>query len=175
MYGVLMDAKTKTYFMDPGQALFHAFSDPSQAEIRKKNSRLVETDIDDVRELETMLYNAGFFRGYLDGKPYRLSKQRIYFYDRNPNEIAYAQYQMTKDEKYLELLKKNKLYTLCKIQDTSIYFPTVPLENGEKAVLTYTSLKRISQEMRDKYDGWRTVHMNFDARYIINGEVLLDI
>ena len=82
---------------------------------------------------------------------------------------------MTKDEKYLELLKKNKLYTLCKIQDTSIYFPTVPLENGEKAVLTYTSLKRISQEMRDKYDGWRTVHMNFDARYIINGEVLLDI
>ena len=106
MYSVLMDAKTKTYFMDPGQALFHAFSDPSQAEIRKKNSRLVETDIDDVRELETMLYNAGFFRGYLDGKPYRLSKQRIYFYDRNPNEIAYAQYQMTKDEKYLELLKK---------------------------------------------------------------------
>lgn len=174
MYSVLMDVKTKTYYMEPGEAMFHIFSERNSMEVRRKSSRLVETDIDDLKELETQLYNAGFFRGYLDGKPYRLSKQRLYYYDRNPNEIAFAQYIMTKDEKYLELLKKQKLYTLCHTEGTSIYFPTVVVNGTEKAVLTYTSISRIPQEMRDKYDGWRIVHMNFDAKCIINGDTLLE-
>lgn len=162
--------------MEPGDVMFYAYSDASKSDIRsrKKTSRLVETDIDDIKELETMLYNAGFFYGYLDGKPYRISKQRVYYYDRNPNEIAYAQYLLTKDKKYLELIKKPKLYTLCRIEGTSMFFPTTKNDADEKIVLAYTDRARMPKELREKYAGWRNVRMTFDAKCMVNGEFVLE-
>lgn len=121
-----------------------------------------------------MLYNAGFLRGYLDGNPVKLSKSDVYYYDRNPNDIAYAQWMLTGDERYLEMIRKNTLYTLCMVDGESILFPTVtiPEENNETAVLAYTDPLRITKELFDKYDGWRMVRMTFDARCVVNGEFL---
>lgn len=174
MYCILMDAKTGSYYMEPGDLAFHAYSDPSKVNIRRKNSRVVETDIEDINELETQLYNAGFFQGYLDGKLRKLSKQKVYYYNRNSNEIYYAQYLLTGDKKYLELIKKHLLVTLCKIDNTSIYFPTIQTENDERAVLTYTDAKRMPQKLLEKYEGWRKVKMTFDARCIVNGEFVAE-
>ena len=176
MYCILMDSNTGTYYMDPGDVAFHAYSDVSklysdtaQLKQKKKNSRLVETDIEDLKELETVLYNAGFFKGYIDGKPHHLSKQNVYYYDRNPNEISFAQYLLTEDEKYLELIKKPKLHTLCRIDGESVFFPMVTTEDGKRAVLTYTDRSRMPKILLEKYDGWRNVRMTFDEPCVVNG------
>lgn len=174
MYCILMDARTGSYYMEPGDVAFYVYSDASKADIRKKTSRLVETDIEDIKELETILYNAGFFHGYLDGKPYKLSKQHVYFYNRNPNEIVYAQYLLTNDTKYLELIKKAKLYTLCRIEGASVYFPTSHTEDGERVILAYTDKMRMPRELLEKYDGWRNVKMTFDAKCVVNGSFVAE-
>lgn len=173
MYSILMDVNTKTYYMDAREAAFYAFSDISKLDTKRKNSRLIETEIDDRKEFETMLYNAGFFYGHLDGNPCRLSKNSIYYFNRNPNEIVFGQYLLSKDKSYLELIKKQYLITLCKIDGDDIYFPTVTLENGDVAVLAYTDRKRIPAELFEKYDGWRGVRMTFQAKCIVNGSFLI--
>ncbi len=174
MYSILMDAGTKSYFMEPGELAFHVYSDPANLDIRRRSSRLVQTDIDDIQELETILYNAGFFRGYLDGKPMSLQKGRVYYYDRNPNEVCYAQYLLTRDKRYLELIKKQMLFTLCRIENKSVYFPTAKLDTGDTAVLTYTDRLRMPQELLDKYEGWRPVKMTFSAKCVVNGTFVVD-
>jgi hypothetical protein len=174
MFSILMDVNTKSYYMEPGDVAFHAYSDVTKADRKRRNSRIVETDIEDPREFETMLYNAGFFHGYLDGKPHRLSKNAIYFYSRNPNEISYAQWLLTKNPKYLEMIKKSCLITLCKIDGDSVFFPTVTLDTGETAVLAYTDRARIPGELYEKYDGWRSVKMTFDARCVVNGQFVAE-
>lgn len=174
MYCILMDSKTGSFYMEPGEVAFYAYTDASKVEIRRKTSRLVETDMEDIKELETLMYNAGFYHGYLDGKPYSISKKNVYFYDRNPNEIVYAQYLLTGSKKYLELIKKNQLATLCRIDGTSIYFPTVSSENGEKVILAYTDRSRMPRELLEKYDGWRIVRMTFDAPCIVNGSFVAE-
>lgn len=174
MYCILQDTNTKSYWMKPGEIAFYAYSDASKATVKQKNVQIVQTDIDDIRELSTMLYNAGFFHGYLDGQPFRLSKNSIYFYERNPNEVAYAQWLLTKDERYLEMIRKPCLITLCKIDGDSVYFPTVMLETGEAAVLTYTDRARIPRELYNKYQGWRSVKMTFSARCVVNGKFVAE-
>lgn len=175
MYSILMDVNTKSYYMSPGDVAFHAYSDISNVEIKSKNSRIVETDMEDPREFFTLLYNAGFLRGYMDGQPQKIVKSEVYFYNRNPNEIAYAQWLLTKDTRYLEMIKKNNLFTLCKIDGDTIYFPTVTLESGEDtAVLAYTDKSRIPGELFDKYDGWRCVRMTFNARCVVNGTFIAE-
>lgn len=170
MYCIIKDVNTKSYYMNAGDVAFHAYSDPELVEKSGRNARVIETDIDDPKEFMTMLYNAGFLRGYMDGVPKKLSKNDVYYYDRNPNDIAFAQWMLTKDERYLEMIKKNCLYTLCRVEGESIFFPTVtiPEENGETAVLAYTDPLRIPRELFDKYDGWRMVKMTFDARCVVN-------
>jgi len=166
-YSILMDAETGTYYMEPGNVAFYVYSDIALFDLRKPNVRLVTTDIEDIKELETKLYNAGFFRGFIDGKAYNISKQNIYYYDRNPNEICYAQYLLTKDRNYLNQIRKPQLYTLCKLDGNSIYFPTTQV-GDEKFVLTYTDRKRMPKALLDKYDGWRSVYMTFNTRCIVN-------
>lgn len=173
MYSILMDQKTGTYYMDPGDMSFRVYTSPELLDIHKKGVILITTDIEDESELQTRLYNAGFFRGYIDGQPYRLSKSKIYYYDRNPNEIAFAQYLLTHDVKYLELVKKSKLLTLCKLENGFVYFPTTQIDSeetrDEKFVLAYTDRTRMPAELLKKYDGWRRVRMTFDARCVVNG------
>ena len=172
-----MDANTNSYYMDPGDMSFRVYTDPAFLDIKKRNIRLVPTDIDDTKEMETILYNAGFFHGFIDGEPHRLSKQKLYYYDRNPNEVVYAQYLLTKDKRYLELIRKNQLITLCKLENNTIYFPTTTLqtEHGpEKYVLAYTDRSRMPKELLDKYNGWRSVNLTFDVRCIVNETFLSD-
>jgi len=174
-YFILMDANTRTYYMEKNNVRFFAFTAPSRIEELRKNARLVETDIEDIEELETVLYNAGFFHGYIDGKPYKLSKPHIYYYNRNPNEIAYAQYLLTRDEKYKESIKKNKLYTFCKIDGDSIFYPIATDEDGTRLLLTYTDRLRITQVMFEKYKGWRSIKVgDFQGKCVVNGELLID-
>lgn len=172
MFCILMDAKTKSFYMDPKELKFYAYSSPEEYEGFHKNAKLVETDMEDYREFMTYLYNAGFIYGYLDGELVRIKKGDVLFYKQNCNEIVYAQYLLTKDDRYLQIIRKNKLYTLCSIdaEKNSIYFPTVQLEDNSNAILAYTDISRIPMEMRDKYNGWRTVRMTFDAACIVNGK-----
>lgn len=178
MYCVIKDTNTKSYYMNPGDVAFHAYSDPELVEKLGKSSRVIETDIDDEKELQTMLYNAGFYRGYMDGAPIKISRNDIYYYDWNPNDIAYAQWQLTGDERFLEMIRKSSLVTLCKVDGETIYFPITRLpetflEEGEEgpvfAVLAYTDPLRIPKILFDQYEGWRLVKMTFDARCVVNG------
>lgn len=176
MYHILMDSQTGTYFMDPGELSFRIYTSSEYLDVRKKGTVLAVVDTEDIKELETKLYNAGFFHGYLNGEPYRLSKNKIYYYDRNPNEIVFAQYVLTRDPKYLELIKKNKLITLCHLENGSVYFPTAQISPDikEKAVLAYTDERRMPQELLEKYDGWRKVKMSFDTRCLVNETFLAE-
>lgn len=196
MYKILMDKNTKSYYMAPREIAFHAYSSEGDKEWTKEEkdgAKVVQTDIEDVHELETMLYNAGFFYGYLDGKEVRLKKEFIYYYDRNPNEISYAQWLLTKDAGYLELIKKPYLITLCHIEENTVFFPTVlfsQMEDGSirpfaevgkdlgyeavSAVLAYTDKSRIPMELFRKYDGWQCVRMTFHARCVVNGQFVVE-
>lgn len=170
-----MDANTKSYYMEPGEFAFHAYSDVKNIKIRKKSTRIVETDIDDLNELNTIMYNAGFFYGYLDGEKYAIKKRTIYYYDRNPNDVVYVQWRLThNDEHIAENLKKHRLLTLCRIDEDKVFFPTIKLEDGERAVLAYTDRIRMPNELFEKYDGWRCVNMTFDTKCLVNGEFLCD-
>ncbi len=170
MYCILMDKRTKTYYMKPHEFLFYAYSGPEMAENLDPNARLVETEYEDKKELTTNLYNAGFVKGYLDGQLIFLTKNDAYYYDRCPNEVSFAQFLLTQEEQYLAtIIEKKKLLTVCKIQDdTSVLFPTITLSSGERAVLTYTDLSRIPKSVFDKYPDYRVVRMTFNVKCVVN-------
>ena len=177
MYYVLMDQTTGSFYMTPGDMSFRAYSDPVFYSEKKRNAKLVAMDLDSKPELETYLYNSGFFHGLLDNEPVKISKQNLFYYDRNPNEIAFAQYQITKDKRYLDLIRKSKLLTLCKLENGAIYFPTTTIKTQtgvEKYVLAYTDRSRMPNELLEKYSGWKGVYMTFDTRCIVN-EVFIAI
>ena len=179
MYSYLKDKKTDTFYMEPNKISFFSYSDEDAYDDKKTKATLITTDMEDRKELATSFYNAGFFTGYLDGEQFRLDKKDIYYYDRNPNEISYAQYLLTKDRKYLTYMKKNLLYTLCRLtfdQETGlsgIFFPTVTLDSGDKAILTYTSEKRFTDELINKYPGWRKVRVTWDVKCIVNDRFII--
>jgi len=173
MYSVLFDTNTGSFYMTPDEAAFHVYSDSSHLDIKRRNATLMDAGTSSISELETKLYNAGFFYGYLDGKEYKLSKKKIAFYDRNPNDVMFAQYLLTNDKKYLELIKKQKLVTLCRIDGEKVFFPTIELESGEKAVLTYTDEDRIPDTLYEKYEGWKKVKMTFHAKCVVNGSFVV--
>lgn len=171
MYCILMDKNTGSFYMEPKEIKFYAFSDPEECDTYFRNSKLVALDIDDYREFMTYLYNAGFINGYLDGRPVRIKKGDVLFYKQNCNEVVFSQYVLTTDSTYLKMINKSSLVSLCKIDNNkgTVYFPTVKLEDGTNAVLAYTDISRIPKEMREKYAGWRTVRMTFDTVCIVNG------
>lgn len=172
MYCILMDTKTKSFYMNPEQVRFYAYSSPEKYEEDIVNAVLVETEMEEYYEFMTYLYNAGFIYGFLDGELIRIKKQDVAYYKQNSNEIIYAQYLLTKSDDYLKYIKKKNLVTLCSLSEDrmSVYFPTVNIDDGKVAVLTYTDVSRIPMEMREKYNGWRIVNMTFDAVCIVNGK-----
>lgn len=203
MYSYLIDTRTKTFYMKPRETNFFAYSDPDTFDIHiipkedRPYIRCIETNIEDEKELETLLYNAGFFAGYFNGQNVRLDRQKLYYFDRNPNEISYAQFLMTGDKKYLSYLKKDKLYTLCKVENdfkpqeakslsrddrirrtgTGIQYPVYYFNDNDYAILTYTSEARLVQGIlktqKDKYQGWRIITLSWDKRCIINEKFIL--
>ena len=177
MYCIMMDSKTKCFYMAPGEIAFVAFSSPEKYDprvVKSPTARLVETDYDDPKEFTTALYNAGFSYGTVDGEEARLTRASSYYYDVNSNEVLFAQYALTGNTDVLKLLSKRKLVTVCKIEGNQVYFPTVTLPTGESAVLTYTDRVRIPQKIFDKYSSWRVVRMTFDARCVVNSQVIVE-
>lgn len=176
MYCVLRDCNTKTFYMKPREVCFFAYSDPSYfKDVFEPSARLVETEYDNLKALTTELFNAGFLFGYLDGEKIQLKRSDSYFYDQNCNEIAYAQYLLTKDERYLSIIKKNKLLTICQIKDGNILFPTIKIPGEEmEAVLTFTSKSRIPAKIFERYPGYKIVYMSYKTPCIINGSFVVD-
>lgn len=174
MFCILMDSKTQTYYMKKGESMFHAYSDSSKFEDDfGPSARLVETEYEEFKELSTDLFNAGFTRGYLDGKEIVLSKSDTYFSRTNRNEIAFAQYTLTKDARFLDLIEKQKLVTICKIDGENILFPIVRRQDGLEAVITYTSEFHFPQKLLDMYTGYRVVKMTFKAPCIVNDTFIM--
>lgn len=174
MYCILMDKNTKSFYMKPRELCFYAFSSPERYDMHNENTRLIETEYSDLKEFTTMLFNAGFLYGYIDHQEIRIGKSNSYYLDKNINEVAYAQYLICHDEKYLELIKKKKLLSICKIEGDSILFPTVTLDNGMSAVLSYTDRVRIPQVLFDKYPDYRVVRMTFNIPCLVNGKFVVD-
>lgn len=178
MYLIVMDKNTKAFYMKPHEFYFHAFSDRekiSDVKTYPLNARFVEVDCETKKELTTILYNAGFTRGYIDEKLTILTKDDAFYYDRNPNELAYAQYLLTDNTSYLEnIIDKKKLLTVCKINGPQILFPTIELGNGDNAVLTYTDLSRIPKELFDKYKDFKVVKMSFNAKCVVNDKFIAE-
>lgn len=170
MYCILMSTKTKSFYMDPKELKFYAYTSPDEYVMTQSDARLVETEMEDFKEFMTFLYNAGFIYGYLNGQLIHIKKGDVLYYKQNCNELVYAQYLLTGEDSYLQIIKKSQLYTLCKVKNekNSVMFPTVKLDDGSTAVLAYTDILRIPQEMRDKYDGWKTVKMTWDAVCVVN-------
>ena len=174
MYSILMDTKTKSFYMEPRSVEFVAYSNPNRCRNKPNNSRLIETEYTDRKEFTTMLYNAGFNAGTIDGERIRLKETDSYFYARNNNEILYAQYLLTGDERYLQSINKKLLMSVCKIEGEMALFPTVELEDGDFAILAYTDRTRIPQILFDKYADYKTVKMSFNARALVNGKFVAE-
>ena len=170
MFCILTDAKTHGFYMRPREISFYAYSSPEKFNSKgfDADARLVETECGSFKELTTELFNAGFIYGFLDDKPVRLSKSDAYYYNKNINEIAYIQYLLTKDESYLQIMKKDKLLTVCRIEGGDIFFPTVTLPNGEDAILAYTDRMRIPTKIFEKYKNWKVVYMSYKAQCVVN-------
>ena len=174
MYSVLMDTITKSFYMEPRAVEFIGFSSPDKCSNKPKNARLIETEYTDKKEFTTMLYNAGFYSGIIDGERVKLSDEDSYFYSRNNNEILYAQYLLTKDERYLQSINKKLLMSVCRIENEMALFPTVELDDGGFAILAYTDRIRIPKILFDKYEGYKTVKMSFNARALVNGKFIAE-
>ena len=176
MYYILMDAKTKSFYMKPRECAFYAYADAEDVMIPPdSNIRMVETECETKMELTTMLYNAGFRTGYINDVKIVLTKEDAFYYDMNPNEVAYAQYLLTGETSMLEeIIVKNRLLSVCKIEDNLVYFPTVELGNGDFAVLTYTDISRIPPKLFKKYQGFRIVKMTFDVKCVVNDKFIAE-
>lgn len=178
MYCILMDTKTGSFYMAPSEVKFYAYTSVEAFEADRatynaaQTAILVETEMDDRQEFFTFLYNNGFIYGFLDGEKVRIRKGDVAYYRQNSNELVYAQYLLTGSDDYLKYVKKKDLVTLCSLSEdkTSVFFPTVNIEDGNVAVLTYTDVQRIPDELREKYKGWKVVHMTFDVICIVNGK-----
>ena len=175
MYTILMDSETKSFYMEPREVAFHAFSSPKKVPSDKPSkARPVVTEISDKKELTTIMYNAGFSEGYIDGEKIYISKEDAYYYAMNYNEVSYAQFLLTGEERYLKNVKKSELLSVCKLSEEGALFPTVTLEGGKIAVLAYTDRYRIPQALFDKYPDYRVVKIAFSMGVFVNGKFLID-
>lgn len=176
MYYILMDSKTRSFYMKPRECAFYAYEDVNDIMLPPDSSiRLVETECETKLELTNMMYNAGFKTGYLNDQKIILTRSDAYTYDMNPNEVAYAQYLLTGDTKILEdIIIKEKLLSICKIEGDCTFFPTVELGNGQFAVLTYTDATRIPPKLFKKYQGFQMVKMTFDVKCVVNDKFIAE-
>lgn len=175
MYCILMDKNTKSYYMKPTDFQFYAYSDEDLITKIPKDALLVGTECETQKELTTQLFNAGFKSGYIDDQFMILTKNDSYVYDPCQNEIAYAQFLLTKNSSYLDnMIMKEKLLTVCQIQGDSVLFPTVQLSDGDIAILCYTDLKRIPYKLFEKYGDYKIVRMTFDVKCIVNDKFIAE-
>lgn len=182
-YKVAVSSKTRTYFMHPYKVSFYIFTSKEAfkqshliSESGEESIYLVETDIEDINELDTMLYNSGFQRGYIDGIPHIISKPNINYTNMNKNEIMLAQYIITNDTRYLKEIDCRLLYTLVQIDENNkVYYPTIKDKNGIK-ILAYISPYCIPNDMYTKYKDFTTIKVGLLGKenhiFLINNQFL---
>lgn len=156
--------------MPPGNMVFYSYSSPSRCLDKPVGTRLVETEYDTAPEIKTVMWKAGFLRGYIDDNPVNIASADILCFGRNPNDIIYCQYLLTRKREYLDGLNSRNLYTVCKIEGDDVLFPAVR-EKEHYAILAYTSPERISKELYEKYPGYRTIRVSFFAPCILNENI----
>lgn len=171
-YYILMDSRTKTFYMRPGQRNFFAYTDLSFFEDDfEPSAKLSENrDMSDLKEFTTAMYNSGFASGYLDGKLINLARSDAEYTHFNENEILFAQYILTGEKQYLERIRKEKLLTVCKNEGTRVLFPVVELPDGREAILSYTSKEYIPPTIAEKYPDpeWKYVYVTFEFPCLVN-------
>lgn len=172
MYCVIMDKQTNGYYMPPDDMRFYAYSEPSRCVSKPPNTRLEETEYETEDEILTAMRADGFTRGYINDAPVVIDDSRLLTFYRNWNDISYCQYLLTKKKTYVDQIHPTKLYTLCLIQDGQALFPCVR-EEGRIYILAYTSRKRMSRELYEKYGGYKQVRVTFDSDLIINDKIVL--
>ena len=170
MYCILYDTKTGGIYMPPGNMVFYAYKDPSRCLDKPLNTRLIETEYDTEQEIKTIMWKAGFLRGYIDDSPVNIASSDVLCFGRNANDVIYCQYILTHKKEYLDGLNSKNLYTLCKIEGNDVLFPAVK-EKEHYAILAYTSPDRMSKALFDKYQGYRMIRISFFAPFIINENI----
>lgn len=169
MYHVLFDRKTGGLYMTPGEFCFHAYSEEDRCISVPKDAFLRETEYASEAEIKTVMWRAGFIRGYIDTELVFIGIDDILTFGRNANDIYYCQYLLTGREDCLEGIIPKQLYTICQIDGDDILFPAV-YQNGHYSVLAYTDRSRITMELLQKYPGYKIVKVAFQTPVIINDE-----
>lgn len=183
-FKIVVSTKTKTYFMQPYKVTFSVFTSKEkylesnlQAGVDGDSPYLVDTDIEDINNLDTMLYNAGFQRGTLDGIGHIISKPNINYTNVNKNDVMLAQYMLTADNRYLKEIDARLLYTLVQVDEkNNVYYPTIRDKNGIK-ILAYTSPFSIPNDMFIKYKDFSTIKVGqlgkeTNRTFLVNNQFL---
>ena len=172
MYCILMDKKTNSFYMPKGELSFFVYSNPSKCVEKPENTKIVETEYETEAEIRTIMWQAGFLRGFIDDAPVIIQNSQVMAFGRNSNEILFAQYLLTRNPKYLDGIRSD-FYTICKqTEDNKIMFPVV-YDNKEYKILAYTSKSRITKKLRDKYPSYKIIRIHFNAPYILNDTIAI--
>ncbi len=171
---ILMDLKTRCFYMKPLQIMFFAYTNKDLCK-KYENATVAPTSFDTDEDFFTAMYNAGFVYGYIDDKEVKIPREKVKYYDVNKNEIAFAQYLLTGDEHYLEyLIQKDRLCTLSKITEEGVSLPTNPLQDGNSAIFTYTDPSRIPQSLLERYPDYQITRMTFNLPCVVNNKFIID-
>ena len=172
MYYVLTDNKTGGIYMPPADMSFFVYTDALTCATRPIKTSLIETEYDTEKEIKTVLWRAGFLRGFIDDEPVDITPSDILVYSRNANDLYYCQYLLTKKDIYLDGISTKDLFTVCKLENDDAIFPTVE-RNGVLYILAYTDKKRISKELLTKYPDYKVIKTSFNAPFVLNEDVFI--
>ena len=167
---VLWDDRNKFFYMKADAPLFYAYSEKEKCMDRFGASfQSFEVSED---ALFNMLYNFGFSSGYFDNELVRIAKNKISYYNRNPNLLYFKQYQLCHDEEWLKSIRREKLYALCKVTEKDALFATVTDENtGRIYILTFTDIKSIPDNVLQCYSDFTPVRYPLNAAHLLNFEI----
>ena len=172
MYCILMDKNTISFYMPEGELSFFVYSGPGKCVVKPENTKIIETEYETEAEIRTIMWQAGFLRGFIDDAPVVIQNSQVMAFGRNSNDILFAQYILTKNPKYLDGILP-EFYTICKkTADNKIMFPVV-YDNNEYKILVYTAKSRIKKKLRDKYPDYKITKIHFDAPFILNDTIAI--
>lgn len=172
MYLILYDSKTNGIYMPPEDISFYAYSDISRCINRPIKTYLLETEYESEDEIKTILWQAGFLRGFIDDEAVIIKPTDVLAFGRNANDIYFCQYILTNKKEYLEGVSIRNLYTLCKLENENAIFPTAEKDNLYY-IVAYTSKNRISQELLKKYPDYKIIKITFNVPFILNEKVYI--
>lgn len=166
---LLWNTKNDFYYTAEEGSKFLVFTDPDFS--LPEDGECVAKSLECTKEeLFTMLYNQGFTDGYVDNRHTPLKKDGVLFFDKNDNRLCYERYLLTKDDKWLAKISKDKLWSLCKVTEKheALFAIAIDETSGDSFVLAFTDKKSIPTEIKEKYAGFSIVRNPLDEPYLIN-------